>query len=167
MKLPANGTNKTAVVGAVAAALALAVPFAVPMISKWESGGRARLEPYRDPVGIWTVCDGETRVPMRRYSEAECRAMTEAATREFGREVLACTPGIAGRPRLLAAAVVFAYNVGSAAYCRSGVARAFREGRFVAGCDALLQWKYAGGRMLPGLLNRRRDERRLCLEDAG
>ncbi len=156
-----------AVVAGVAAALAAAAPFAVPMIQKWESGGKVYLEPYRDPVGIWTVCDGETRVPMRRYSADECRAMTERAFGEFGREVLACTPGIAGRPRMLGAAVVFAYNVGAAAYCRSSVARAFRAERWAAGCDALLQWRYAGGREMAGLLNRRRDERRLCLEDAG
>jgi lysozyme len=159
-----NQTKATA--AAVAVALAAAAPFAVPMIQKWESGGRTHLEPYRDPIGIWTVCDGETRVPMRRYSAAECQAMTERAFAEFGREVLACTPGIAGRPRMVAAAVSFAYNVGSAAYCRSSVARAFRAERWAEGCDALLAWKFAGGRALPGLTNRRRDERRLCLDGA-
>ncbi len=157
--------NRATVAG-VAAALAAAAAFAVPMIRKWESGGLARLEPYRDPVGIWTVCDGETRVPMRRYAAAECRAMTERAYQGFGRAVLACTPGIADRPRLLGAAVVFAYNVGSDAYCRSSVAREFNAGRWVQGCDALLMWRFAGGREMAGLINRRRDERRLCLEGA-
>lgn len=61
--------NKKAVTGGVAAA---ALTLAVPLIAKWEG---KRNDPYRDIVGVKTVCYGETRVPMRPYSDAECTAM--------------------------------------------------------------------------------------------
>ena len=150
----------------VAAALAAAAPFALPMISKWESSGKPALVPYRDIVGIWTVCDGETRVTMRRYTLAECKAMTVKAYNEFGPRVLACTPGIHNRPPTLAASVVVAYNIGSAGYCGSTMARRFNAGDIAGGCDAFLNWNKAGGRVVNGLTRRRQDERRLCLQGA-
>ena len=152
---------------AIALAVAAALPFAVPMIQKWESGGKTHLVPYKDPVGIWTVCDGETRVEMRTYTKAECEAMlVKAVTDEFGPQVLACTPTIADRPRALGAAIVMSYNIGTGAYCRSTVARRFNEGNFVAGCRAFSMWNKAGGKVWKGLTLRRADERALCLEGA-
>ena len=148
----------------IATALAAAEPYAMPMISKWESGGRPRLEPYRDIVGIWTVCDGETRVEMRRYTLAECRAMTRKAYYEFGPQVLACTPIIWDRPQMLAASIVVTYNIGIAGWCGSGMSRAFNAGLWTVGCDVFLRWKRAGGRIVDGLINRRRDERALCIK---
>lgn len=148
--------NKVAVGGAVAAALAMAVPF----ISRWE--GRS-LDPYQDIVGVWTVCDGETRVEMRRYTPEECDAMTRKAAGEFAEQVLRCTPILRNRPHQLAAATSLAYNIGARAYCDSTVARRFNAGDFRGACEAFGRWVYAGGREVRGLVRRRADERRLCL----
>ncbi len=137
-----------------------ALALAVPLISKWE--GR-KLDPYRDIGGVWTVCDGETRVPMRRYTHAECDAMLQKAAGEFQEQVLRCTPVLADRPYQLAAATSLAYNIGASAYCRSTVARRFNAGDTKGACDAFLMWRFAGGREVRGLLNRRKDERRICL----
>lgn len=150
--------NKVVVGGAVAAALALAVP----LISKWE--GRS-IDPYQDIVGVWTVCDGETRVEMRRYTAEECDAMTRKAAGEFAEQVLRCTPGLRNRPRQLAAATSLAYNIGARAYCNSTAARRFNRGDLRGGCEAFTRWVYAGDRFVQGLANRREDERRLCLSD--
>lgn len=62
--------------GGIAAALLLAVP----LIGKWEG---KRNDPYLDIVGVPTVCYGETRVEMRRYSDDECKAMLQDAVRGF------------------------------------------------------------------------------------
>jgi lysozyme len=159
MKLPEKLTVAT-----VAASLAMAAPLALPMIGKWESAGVPRLKPYLDIAGNPTVCDGETRVAMRTYTLAECRAMTQRAYYEFGAQVLGCTPWIYDRPAMVAAAVVITYNIGVPAYCGSSMARAFKARRWADGCDAFLLWKRAGGRVVPGLLARRRDEQRLCME---
>lgn len=157
--------NKKALGAAgIAAALAIAAPFAVPLKERWE--GRS-LDPYQDIVGVWTVCYGETRVEMRRYTPAECTAMLDRAYREdFGPAVLRCAPALADKPRALAASVSLAYNIGTSAFCRSTAARRFNAGDIRGGCEAMKRWNMAGGRVIRGLVNRRADEARLCLLDA-
>ena len=62
------------------------------------------------------------------------------------------------------AIVVTAYNIGIAAFCGSSMARKFNAGDKSGACDALLLWTKAGGQFRQGLLNRRNEERALCLE---
>lgn len=142
--------------GGIAAALLLAVP----LIGKWEG---KRNDPYLDIVGVPTVCYGETRVEMRRYSDAECKAMLQDAVKGFAEPVARCTPMIADRPYQLAAATSLAYNIGVGAYCRSTADRRFDAGDFKGGCAALKFWNKAGGRVVQGLANRRAEEYRLCM----
>lgn len=138
----------------------LATTMSTDIIAKWE--GR-RLDPYRDVVGIWTVCYGETRVPMRRYTPKECKALLTKGVTEFQKGVLKCTPGLEGRPYQLAAATSLSYNIGVSAYCKSTAARRFNAGDWKGGCEAFRMWRFAGGRELRGLINRRADEVKLCL----
>lgn len=142
--------------GAIAAMLAIATPF----VAQWEG---KRNDPYRDIVGVWTVCYGETRVPMRRYTDAECEALLAKGLTEYAGPVLARNPELRGHPNQLAAAVSLSYNIGSAAYARSTVAKRFSAGEWRAACDGFLAWRYAGGREVKGLLNRRKAEREICL----
>ncbi len=132
----------------------------VGFVAQWE--GKSN-DPYRDLVGVWTVCYGETRVQMRRYTDAECKEMKANALADFADPVLKRNPELKGRDNQLAAAVSLSYNIGSAAYARSTVARRFSEGRWREACDAFLLWNRAGGRVVKGLDNRRRSERELCL----
>jgi len=145
----------------IGAALALATP----LIMQWEG---KRNDPYRDIVGVLTVCHGETRAPMRHYSDAECAALLAARVEaDYGRPILACVPALARRPHAYAAAISLSYNIGVAGFCRSSAARAFRAGDWTGGCDAFLRWNRAGGREVRGLARRRAAERRLCLVPAG
>ncbi len=138
---------------------------AFPLIEKWEG---THLVPYRDIVGVMTVCTGETRVPMRRYTQEECRAMLERAIRgTYGSAALACVPALARRSHMLAASISLAYNIGTTAFCGSTAARRFNTGDWRGGCDAFLLWTRAGGRIVQGLVNRRREERALCIRDVG
>lgn len=142
--------------GAIAAALAIATPF----VAKWEG---TRNDPYRDIVGVMTVCTGETNVKMRHYTDAECAAMLQTSLGSYARSVLERNPNLADRPYILAAASSLTYNIGASAYWRSTVAKRFSEGRFREGCDAMLAWNKAGGRVVSGLAKRREAERRVCL----
>lgn len=142
--------------GGIAAVLLLAVP----LVAKWEG---KRNDPYFDLVGVKTVCYGETRVQMRRYSDAECAAMLHEAVKGFAEPVARCTPMIANRPYQLAAATSLAYNIGIGAYCKSTADHRFDAGDLKGGCKALMNWKMAGGRVVQGLVNRRADEYRLCV----
>lgn len=145
-------TNRTRATGALAAALIVATPFIAAKEGK-------RNNPYYDTVGVLTVCYGETRVPMRRYTDAECLAQfNKALGEDFGPAVLKCTPGIADRPRVLASAISLAYNIGISGYCRSTAARKFNAGDIKGGCNAFMLWN------LPReIIGRRKKERDLCL----
>lgn len=143
------------IVGAPAAALLLSI---VPGFEGM------RNDPYLDIVKVKTVCFGHTGrdIETRQYSDAECRTQLENDLARRAAPVLACTPQLKGRPYQTAAAVSFAYNVGTGAYCASGVARDFRAGRDRAACAGLSKWIHAGGRPVPGLIRRRAAERALC-----
>lgn len=142
------------------AGFAAALALAVPLIGNWEG---KRNDPYLDIVGVPTVCYGETRVKMRRYSDAECKAMLDKAVAGFAKPVAACTPNIADRPAQLAAATSLAYNIGTGAYCKSTADRRFDAGDFRGGCDAIKFWNKAGGKVVRGLVARRADEYQLCM----
>jgi lysozyme len=129
---------------------------------------------YRDPIGIATKCSGDTKnvVVGQAYSKAECQESLENGLVGHAEPVLKCTPVLKGRTYQLAAAVSWAYNIGTSAYCDSTTARRFNDGDFRGACRAMNesdsgrpQWVYAGGKILPGLVKRRSAERALCEKD--
>ena len=132
----------------------------IALVAAWEG---TRTDPYRDIVGVWTVCTGETNVPMRRYTKAECDAMLSKSLDGYATDVKRLTPRLEGYQ--LVAATSLAYNIGGAAYARSTVRRRFNAGDLRGGCDAFLAWRFAGGREIKGLKNRREAERKICLTD--
>jgi len=123
------------------------------------------LRAYLDAVKVPTACDGITRgVRMgQAYTEAQCTAKLEEELIAHASAVVACVPALYGRPNQAAASVSLAYNIGAAGFCRSTAARRFNAGQWAAGCDAFLMWNKAGGRVLGGLVSRRKRERALCL----
>lgn len=147
-----------AAIGATAAAAVLA------LVQPWEG---QRNDPYQDIVGVWTVCYGETRAPMRHYTDAECSDMLAESLSGYGKTVLERNPELRGHPYQLAAAASLTYNIGGTNYRRSTVAKRFSAGDWRGACDAFLAWHYAGGKPVKGLLNRRNAERRVCLTDIG
>ena len=150
---------KKAGIGAAAIAAMLAV--AAPFVGGWEG---KRNYPYNDIVGVLTVCYGETRgIESRFYSDDECYEMLNEAVGDYGTTVVERNPELRLYPHQWAAATSLAYNIGKSAYGRSTVARRFDAGRWRSACDNFLAWKYAGGRVVQGLVNRRQAERELCL----
>ncbi|WP_343726701.1 lysozyme [Burkholderia seminalis] len=160
----ANVPKKTlaGVVGAAAAALLFS------MVPKFEG---LELVARPDPIGIITACYGDTKGVRagQRFTSDECRARLEQRLIEHAEPVLICTPVLKGHTYQLAAAVSFAYNVGAGAYCGSTTAKRFNAGDWKGACRAINeadngrpQWVTAGGRVLPGLVKRRAEERALC-----
>jgi lysozyme len=147
-----------------AAALAAMLAVATPLVAGWEGYSS---KPYADKLagGLLTVCFGETRVPMRTYTRAECEAMLSDGVGEFAVGVAKRNPELVGHPNAWAAASSLAYNIGLANYSRSTVAKRFSAGRWREACERFTDWRFAGGREVRGLLNRRRAERALCLKD--
>lgn len=152
----AEGTGKIVVGGVSVAAMAVALG----LTTKWED---TKTQPYRDIVGVWTVCTGETRVEMKPYTPAQCRTFLEGAIKgTYGAGVLRCVPSIQTSPYQLGAAISVAYNVGVSAFCGSTMARQFNAGDWYSACRAFELWNKAGGVVITGLSNRRNDEMRAC-----
>jgi lysozyme len=151
----AEPTTKAAAKGAlagVAAMLAIATPF----VAGWEG---TKTKPYYDPFGkVWTVCTGETNVPMREYTVAECNAMFGKSFLTYARQVANLSPGIEGSPYEWAAHSSLAYNAGVTSYAKSSVRRLFLAGRGVEACRAIRLYRMSGGKVLPGLVYRREGE---------
>ncbi|HHH1924198.1 TPA: lysozyme [Yersinia enterocolitica] len=133
-------------------------------------GGHDGLEgreyvPYRDVVGVLTVCDGHTGkdiIPSKRYSDAECDALLHQDL----------IPVFAAIDRIVkvpmsdfrkAALASFGYNVGITAMTNSTMVKKLNRGDTSGACDELRRWIKAGGKVWKGLVNRREVERELCL----
>lgn len=143
--------------------------YAVPLVSKWEGlETTAYLDKLASPP-VWTVCYGETVgvQPGDSYSEAECAAM-------LGRRILDYRAGLHSyltdgtlAQRLPAtrdaAYSSLTYNIGVSAAGGSTAVKRLNVGDVAGGCEAIGWWNRAGGRVLRGLVNRRAEERELCL----
>lgn len=128
--------------------------------------GPQYLRAYADIVGVWTICDGDTKGVRRGMVETEagCTARLERQLVAHAAPVLKCVPGLKGRDNQLVASVSLAYNIGTGGFCRSTAARRFNAGNWRGGCDAFLMWDKAGGKPVRGLTLRRQRERALCLK---
>lgn len=145
------------IVGAGAAALLLAF---TPL-----QEGRV-LTTYRDLGGVLTYCDGATENARAgaRYTPAQCDAQLDRDLERHAAGIAKCMPMARLTDGQKVAFVDAAYNIGVPAFCRSSMARRANAGDMAGACDALLLWRYAGGREVSGLLARRQRERELCLK---
>jgi len=150
-----------------AAALAGALSMAAAL-AMWFEGYEP--VPYKDPVGIWTVCHGHTAAggmgaieQGRYYSAEECAAFLDrdlqSAFAALDRHVTRALPD-----KTRAAIVSFIFNVGETKFKNSTLLRLLNAGEGLRACDQLLRWTYAGGRQLRGLVKRRQAEHALCVQ---
>ena len=126
-----------------------------------------RLTAYRDIVGVPTVCYGETRgVRMGdSYTREECAEMLGDGLVEFEQEIRKCLKApdtIPDGPYISFNSL--AYNIGAKAFCGSTLVRLANAGDLEAACRQLPRWNRAGGRVVKGLVNRRAEEMRICLD---
>ncbi|GAB5431301.1 MAG: hypothetical protein EpisKO_06710 [Epibacterium sp.] len=155
-----SGAVRKGAIGVLAGG-GIALASAIGFIGQWEG---LRTEAYRDIVGVWTVCYGETKGvrPGDSYSKAECDA-------KLAREIIAYEVALdrcltADVPTGMKVALVsWTYNVGPGAACRSTLVRKANAGDLTGACNELPRWNRAGGRVIRGLTNRRMSERAMCL----
>lgn len=153
--------NKTraALGGAVVLALA------APLVAHFEG---LSLVPYQDPVGIETVCYGDTHAQMRAYTSTECKLMLMDSLADHGAAIAACLPP--DLPDHVQAAVLsFGYNIGAAKFCSSTMAKKLRAGDLRGACAQLSLWAFVGGKdcrdpanRCSGIVKRRAAEREMC-----
>ena len=155
--VPRPQVSRGVAAGALAAILACAA-----FIAPWE--GR-ELQPYRDVVGVLTVCFGQTQnVENRRYTPAECEASLRLDTAKHLMAVAACVHRPLTQPQWVALGS-WTYNVGVTNACRSTLVRKINEGQpATVWCRELLKWNRAGGKVVKGLTRRREAEYAECVK---
>lgn len=114
--------------------------------------------------GIPTVCYGETENVKvgDTYTKPECLTMLAEKLPRYYAEIARCIK-VSTSDNEKIAYTSFAYNVGSAGFCRSTTLRLLNAGDHKGACDALMAWTRAGGKFVQGLHNRRAKERIICL----
>jgi lysozyme len=140
-----------------------------------------RLRPYRCPALLWTVGVGHVIDPAHigvKFDERKSlpippgwdRTLTMAEVDDilakdlarFERGVVRFCPSGLTQPRF-DALVSFAFNVGLGNLQRSSIRMRHNRGDYEGAAEAFMMWTKAGGRVLPGLVKRRTDERNLYL----
>lgn len=140
-----------------------------------------RKKPYRCPALLWTVGVGHVIDPNhikvkledrknlpipdgwdRTLSDEEVDAILakDLASFEAGVRRL-CPNGLT--PGRLGALTSFAFNVGLGNLQRSTIRMKHNRGEYDEAAESFLMWTKAGGKELPGLVKRRKDERALYL----
>jgi lysozyme len=126
-----------------------------------------RLKAYRCPAGVWTIGWGHTGKdvrPGRVITKDEAEALLRKDLDRFEEAVDRAVKVEMTQPQF-DALVSFAYNVGEAGMARSTVVRRLNAGNEQGAADALMMWVKAKGKTLPGLVRRRKEERKLFLEN--
>ncbi len=143
-----------------------------------------RTRPYRCPALLWTIAVGHVidpnhaKVPFeerrnlqipdgwdRTLTMGEVDAILAQDLGRFERGVARLCPAALGHQGRFDALVSFAFNVGLGSLQRSGLRMKTNRGDFEEAADEFLKWTKAGGRVLPGLVKRRRDERALYMAE--
>ncbi len=143
-----------------------------------------RTKPYQCPALLWTVGVGHVIDPNhakvkiedrkalpipdgwnRVLSMEEVDDILQKDLQRFVQGVLRLCPNTANKQSHLDALVSFSFNVGLGNLQRSQVRMKYNRGDFEGAMDELLTWNKAGGKVLRGLDNRRKDEKALFLCD--
>lgn len=142
---------------------------AIALVGSWE-GLRTVAYPDRLANGIPTVCFGETRgVSLGdAYTAEQCQVMLGQGLLDFEAGMRRCLTAPDSIPdKSYITFLSLSYNIGTRAFCGSTVARRANSGDIRGACNAIPMWNRASGKVVTGLVNRRADEQRICLEGAG
>ena len=141
-----------------------------------------RFKPYRCPARLWTIGVGHVidanhaKVPFeernnlaipdgwnRVFTTEEVDAILAKDLERFERGVLKYCPNAGSKQGWMDALVSFSFNVGLGTLQRSTLRQRHNRGDYEGAAGELLKYCKAGGKVLKGLENRRKDERALYL----
>ncbi len=150
---------------------------AIRMIKHHEG---VRVRPYRCPALLWTTAVGHVIDPShaavkyedrknlpipagwdRSLTMDEVDAILAQDLGRFERGVARLCPSAVDYQGQFDALVSFSFNVGLGNLQRSSLRMKHNRGDFEEAADEFMKWTKAGGRVLPGLVKRRQDERAL------
>lgn len=102
----------------------------------------------------------------RQWSKEEVYALFAQDLRRFEEGVPRLCPAAVGDQNHFDALVSFSFNVGLGNLQSSTLRMKYNRGDYEGAADQFLVWNKGGGRVLPGLVTRRKDERALFLGQA-
>jgi lysozyme len=152
---------------------------ALEMIAHHEG---TRLKPYRCPAALWTIGVGHVLYPEqgklkmedrllfplspadnRKFTQEEVDAILQKDLSRFVIGVLRYCPSAGSRQGWLDALVSFSFNVGLGTLQRSTLRQKHNRGDHEGAAEEFLKYTKGGGKVLPGLVKRRKDERLLYI----
>ena len=156
-----------------------ASPETIRMVKHHEG---VRNKPYLCPAKLWTVGVGHVLYPeqanipvsdriqfklrpedARIWSDAEVDDLLAKDLARFERGVVRLCPNTIGNQGRFDSLVSFSFNVGLGNLQRSSLRMKNNRGEFEEAAEEFMKWTKGGGRVLPGLVKRRMDERALYL----
>lgn len=132
-----------------------------------------RLTAYRDPVGYWTVGWGHLLSHDKTADFSMLSWSQEEADDALEKEMAQFLAGVKTMVRAnlsdnaIGALTDFAYNLGLRSLRASTLLRCVNASDVLGASLEFQKWKFAGGRVLPGLIRRRAAEREVFLGYGG
>ena len=141
-----------------------------------------RMRPYLCPARLWTVGVGHVLYPeqaklpvsdriqfalkdedSRVWTAAEVDDLLAKDLARFERGVARYCPNAVNSQGRFDSLVSFSFNVGLGNLQRSTIRMKHNRGDYEGAAEAFMAWTKAGGKELPGLVKRRKDEMALYL----
>lgn len=136
-------------------------PEGLDLIKRFEG---LRLTAYLCPAGVPTIGYGQTGPGIKlgmTITEAKANELLADSLKKY-EEAVTHYAGSAHQNQF-DAMVSLCYNIGAGNFKTSSVARLHKAGQYTGAASAFLLWNKAGGRVLAGLVSRRKAERNLYL----
>ena len=135
------------------------VKIAIDFIKSWEG---ERLEAYQCSAGVWTIGVGHTKgvKPNDRITEGISKILFEQDLLAFKLEMLPLVKVEVTQGQFVAL-LSFVFNLGITSFKTSTLLKKLNQGDYVGASNEFLRWKYANGKVVKGLLNRRKAEKAL------
>ena len=140
-----------------------------------------RYKPYRCPANLWTIGVGSVLYPKqglmtlserllmpldpkdnRIFTKDEVDAILKADLQRFERGVLRYCPNSLTQGQF-DALVSFSFNVGLGTLQRSTLRQKHNRGDFDGAATEFMKYTKGGGKVLKGLVNRRKDEMKIYI----
>ena len=132
-----------------------------------------RQQPYQDPIGLWTVGVGHLigdgkKLPEewnKTFTMEEVDNILKDDLARFERGVNTLIPITRLTQNQFDALVSFSFNVGLGNLQASTLRQKLNRGDYEGAGNEFPKWRKAGGKVLPGLVRRRADEKNLFMSD--
>lgn len=124
-----------------------------------------RLQAYLCPGDVWTIGYGHTKNVRHddQITEAQAKKFLLEDVEAFERVVNAAVR-VEINQNQFDALVSLAFNIGAQNFRTSTLLKKLNEGNYLAAAAEFKKWRKGGGKVLPGLVKRRKEESELFLK---